>query len=167
MANNVFEQTKEQEIHLASNQIVCKALENLVGFVDAEHLQRFFEVFGGNFRPICSDRFASHVLQKMVEVAFLRAVTQEENVKDDEGASTAKRAKLEQASGAPNEFTYNSETEFSPEHKQKCADFVQRVGKFLLNNLKDFVWDSCANHIMRTNFFFKSSVLRPSVTAVF
>ncbi|XP_039955628.1 nucleolar protein 9 [Bactrocera tryoni] len=158
MANNVFAQTNEQEIHLASNQIVCKVLESLIGFVDAENLERFFNVFADNFRPICSDRFASHVLQKMVEIAFLRALGKaslknvgeaDDNTDAADQPSAPKRLKTEVT--AFSEESYNAESDFSADHRKQCSKFVDRVSKFLLNNLEDFVWDPCANHIMRTS----------------
>lgn len=159
MANNVFEQTKGQEVYLASNQIVCKALESLLGFIEAEQLEAYFEVFADSFRPICSDRFASHVLQKMVEIAFLRSIEKGESKKEkddkdnededeDDKEPSAKKPKV--IKDVLSEELYNLETEFSAEHKINCGKFVVRVGKFMLNNLEDFVWDSCASHIMRT-----------------
>lgn len=158
MANNVFAQTNEQEVHLASNQIVCKVLESLIGFVDAENLERFFNVFADNFRPICSDRFASHVLQKMVEIAFLRALGKANlknvakavgNADETEQPSAPKRLKTDVT--AFSEESYNVEVDFSADHRKECSKFVERVSKFLLNNLEDFVWDPCANHVMRTS----------------
>ncbi|XP_075169867.1 nucleolar protein 9 [Haematobia irritans] len=160
MANNVFEQTKDKEVYLASNQIVCKVLESLVGFVDSTQLEVYFQAFADNFRPICSDRFASHVLQKMVEIAFLRSVdkgqensgaTNEEEDGDEDklaGPPSSKKPKLNK--DVFSEERYNLDTNFPQEHKENCANFVLRVGKFMLNNLEDFVWDNCANHIMRT-----------------
>lgn len=149
MANNVFEQTVDQEIHLASNQIVSKALESLIGFVDAPQLERYFEKFGDNLRPMCSDRFASHVLQKMLEIAFLRglgqAAAQEQS--DATAVGPAKKAKPD---AAQIEEQYNLDTEFSDEHREHCQQFVLRISKFMLNNLEDFVWDACATHIMRS-----------------
>lgn len=173
MANNVFEQTKDQEVYLASNQIVCKALENLLGFVDPEQLEIYFEAFADSFRPICSDRFASHVLQKMVEIAFLRAVRKDQLKKDDNEVKEtkddeelgeqplAKKQKLNK--DVLSEENYNLETEFTPEHKTNCGKFVLRVGKFMLNNLEDFVWDSCASHIMRTCILCLSGIHVPKV----
>ncbi|XP_067633583.1 nucleolar protein 9 [Eurosta solidaginis] len=158
MANNVLEQTIDQEVHLASNQIVCKVLETLIGFVNAANLERYFTAFADNFRPICSDRFASHVLQKMVEIAFLRAlgknklrndVNREKNTAGSKDEPLVKRAKTD--GKTISEELYNLETEFNEEHRYNCSQFVLRVSKFLLNNLEDFVWDSCASHIMRTS----------------
>ncbi|SPP73140.1 nucleolar protein 9 [Drosophila guanche] len=147
MANNVFEQTKEQEIHLASNQIVSKALESLIGFVDSEQLERYFNTFGDSLRPLCSDRFASHVLQKMLEIAFLRGLGKAAAQEVSDAPTTAKKAKPD---AAQIEEEYNLETEFSDDHREKCRQFVVRISKFMLNNLEDFVWDTCASHIMRT-----------------
>ncbi|KAH8418365.1 hypothetical protein KR222_004049 [Zaprionus bogoriensis] len=149
MANNVFEQTVDQEIHLASNQIVSKALESLIGFVDAEPLERYFAKFGDSLRPMCSDRFASHVLQKMLEIAFLRGLGKAAALAESEetGPGTAKKAKPD---AAQIEEQYNLETEFSDAHREHCRQFVLRISKFMLNNLEDFVWDSCATHIMRS-----------------
>lgn len=145
MANNVFEQTNDQEIHLASNQIVSKALESLVGFVDDAQLERYFNKFGDNLRPLCSDRFASHVLQKMLEIAFLRGVG-----KKSLGQEQCDSAKRPKPDAAQVEEEYNLEADFSEEHREKCRQFVLRISKFMLNNLEDFVWDTCASHIMRT-----------------
>ncbi|XP_037948426.1 nucleolar protein 9 [Teleopsis dalmanni] len=160
MANNVFEWTKEQEVHLASNQIACKVLESLIGFVDAEQLERFFTAFRENLRVICSDRFASHVLQKMVEIAFLRYVGTE-NKKDgeDEEGTSSKRAKVDMLS----EENFNLTHTFSKEHKTNCGDFVLRVGKFVLNNLEEYIWDNCGNHILRTCIFCLAGIHVPKV----
>ncbi|XP_064552097.1 nucleolar protein 9 [Drosophila montana] len=149
MANNVFEQTKDHEIDLAANQVVSKALESLIGFVDAPQLERFFTKFGDSLRPMCSDPFASHVLQKMVEIAFLRGLgqTAAREPSEDDLSDPAKKAKPD---AAQVEEQYNLETEFSEEHREQCRQFVLRISKFMLNNLEDFVWDACATHIMRT-----------------
>lgn len=149
MANNVFEQTVDQEIHLASNQIVSKALESLIGFVDSAQLERFFEKFGDNLRPMCSDRFASHVLQKMLEIAFLRGLGQAA-AKEQSDATAPTSAKRAKPDAAQIEEQYSLETEFSDKHRENCQQFVLRISKFMLNNLEDFVWDACATHIMRS-----------------
>ncbi|KAH8271640.1 hypothetical protein KR018_012376 [Drosophila ironensis] len=146
MANNVFEQTVDQEIHLSSNQIVSKALESLVGFVDSTQLERYFDKFGEGLRPLCSDRFASHVLQKMVEIAFLRGVGRSAVPESSAEVVASKKAKPD---AAQVEEEYNLSAEFNEEHREKCRQFVLRISKFMLNNLEDFVWDHCASHIMR------------------
>lgn len=147
MANNVFAQTIDKEIHLSSNQVVCKAIEALIGFVDAEHLERYMCKFRENFRPLCSDKFASHILQKMVEIAFLRSVEIQQKDCEDEKPPSNKKTK-------PNLVTekeYNTTTNFSEVHREACSQFVISIGKFLLNNLEDFLFDPYANHVIKYN----------------
>lgn len=161
MANNVFEQTVDKEIHISSNQIACTILEHLMPYVDAETLERFHKTFAENFRPICSDKFSSHILEKLIEVSFLRSVGQLNNDNEaDESHSKSKRPRVDLV---PNEKDFNLIQPISDTHRQNCTDFVVKSSKFLLNNLEDFVWDPYACHIIRTSllslagiFVFKS-----------
>ncbi|XP_055390345.1 nucleolar protein 9 [Condylostylus longicornis] len=150
MADNVFDNCVDHEVHLASNQVGSKALEFLIGFVSENHLTNFMQKFSENFRPICSDSFASHVLQKMVEIAFLRSkayknMDEEDKINNAEEPIT-KKIKVNDCE----DETYNTKTKFSKNHRKECSEFVLKVGKFLLNNLEDFIWDTHASHIMRT-----------------
>ncbi|XP_055905366.1 uncharacterized protein LOC129940871 [Eupeodes corollae] len=145
MANNVMEQTKDKEIHLSSNQVVSKTLENLLGFADAEHLERYFVVFGEGLRPVCSDAYSSHVLQKMLETAFVRAVGASVKKEKEEENTRPKRSR-----DTITELKYNTTHKFTKEHRTKCSEFVVRICKFLLNNLEDFVTDQNASYLLRT-----------------
>lgn len=161
MANNVFEQTHDQEVHLSSNQVVSKVIENLIAFAEPEHFERFMKAFAENFRPICSDSFASHVLQKMVEVSFLRAEYYKKatNKQDPDDEPVTKRRKEDKLS----EEVYNTTNKFSEDHRKNCSEFVLKIGKFLLNNLEDFVWDPCANHIIRTSILVLAGIRKRKV----
>lgn len=154
MADNVLEQTIDKEIHISSNQIACTIIENLLPFSNYENFERFQNKFAANFRPICSDKFASHILQKLVAISFLRSVSKLQPTKNlDESNTTesgpiAKKRKII----IPDEKEYNLNTEFNEEHRKNCCDFVLKASKFLLNNLEDFVWDAYASHVIRTCF---------------
>lgn len=148
MANNVLEQTVDKEVRTSSNQVACTIVETLLPFTSAENFERFQAKFAEGFRPICSDKFASHILQKLVSLSMLRAVGTDPAAESSE--PQAKKRKT--VSLVPSEREYNSSAEFSEEHKAKCAEFVVKVSKFLLNNLEDFVWDTYGNHVMRTCF---------------
>lgn len=150
MANNVLEQTVDKEVRTSSNQVACTIVETLLPFTSAENFERFQTKFAEGFRPICSDKFASHILQKLVSLSMLRAVGSAGNTDAESSEPQAKKRKT--VSLVPSEREYNSSTEFSEEHKAKCAEFVVKVSKFLLNNLEDFVWDTYGNHVMRTCF---------------
>lgn len=157
MASSVFEQTVDKEDKVAANQIACTILEHLLPFTDAAVVERFQRIFDTNeYRKHCSDEFASHVLQKLVEVSFLRGVAKlqaDDETKinaadaDTDAAAAAKRRKVHVA--VPDEKQYNLTAEFEPAHRQLCADYVRKISTFMLNNLEDFVWDQ-ACHIMRT-----------------
>lgn len=151
MADNVLEQTVDKEVHISSNQIACTIIETLLPFASDENFERFQRQFAATFRPICSDKFASHILQKLVAVSMLRAVAPH-NKATPEDSSDEPAQKKRRTSILPGEREYNLTNEFSETHRQNCREFVEKVSKFLLNNLEDFVWDTYGSHVMRTCF---------------
>lgn len=158
MADNVLEQTIDKEIHTSSNQIACTIIEALLPFSNVENFERFQTTFAPNFRPICSDKFASHILEKLVAISMLRGVAAD-NKEISESTSTP-LAKKRKVAEIPSEREYNLTTEFNEEHRQTCREFVIKVSKFLMNNLEDFVWDTYGSHIMRTCFDSLSGVFQ-------
>lgn len=152
MANNVLEQTVDKEVRISSNQVASTIIETLLPFSDAENFERFQTKFADNFRPICSDKFASHILEKLVSLSMLRAIGATAKAEETGETNEPKAKKQKTESLVPSEREYNSSAKFSDEHKQKCAEYVVKVSKFLLNNLEDFVWDTYGNHVMRTCF---------------
>lgn len=150
MADNVLEQTVDKEIHTSSNQIACTIIEALLPFSNDENFVRFQTIFATNFRPICSDKFASHILEKLVAISMLRGVAAD-NPPSTESTS-APQAKKRKTEEVPGEREYNLTATFSDEHRQTCREFVVKASKFLMNNLEDFVWDTYGSHVMRTCF---------------
>ncbi|XP_065087584.1 nucleolar protein 9 [Ochlerotatus camptorhynchus] len=146
MANNVYEQAKGKEIKVSSNQLSSRVLDNLLGFTDEATLEHVMEVFGENFRVVCCDRFASHVLQKALFVAVVRCVAELQPKLEEEGESSSSK---KQKSEVGREMEYNLKEEFSADHRKACGKFVKKVGKFLLNNLEEFVWDAFGNYVIR------------------
>lgn len=151
MAANVFEQTQDKEVEVSSNQVACTILEHLLPFTDESTLERLHTAFSADLRPICSDKFSSHILQKMIEVSFLRAAAKLQVATTDDPIPEAsiKRRRI-QETVLPDEKKYNLSASFEDDHREKCAQFVLKISKFLLNNLEDFVWDSIACHVIRT-----------------
>lgn len=147
MANNVLDQTIEKEIHTSSNQVACTVIEVIIPFASDEHIERYQNAFASNYRPICSDKFSTHILEKLVAIAMLRAVAPDNKPGAEPETPQAKRRKTDDI---PSEREYNLATDFTDEHREKCRDFVVRTSKFLLNNLEDFVWDTYGSHVMRT-----------------
>ncbi|XP_001847625.2 nucleolar protein 9 [Culex quinquefasciatus] len=145
MACNVYEQIREKEIKTSSNQLSSRVLENLLGFTDESTLEHLMEVFVENFRVVCCDKFASHVLQKMLFIAVVRCVGGSQPDQEEDGPAAKKMAKGELG----RELEYNMGHEFGEGHRKVCGKFVKKVAKFLLNNLEDFVWDSFGNYVIR------------------
>lgn len=117
-------------------------------YVDAETLERYHKTFSDNFRPICSDKFSSHILEKLIEVSFLRSVA---GIQNSEDADNQNKSKKQRMATVPNEKEFNLSEPFSDIHRQNCTNFVIKSSKFLLNNLEDFVWDPYACHVIRTS----------------
>ncbi|KAL3287548.1 hypothetical protein HHI36_002016 [Cryptolaemus montrouzieri] len=72
--NNVFQQTEEQEIQCCCNQIGCRVIEMLLSFANDEVMKRYMECFSKDLRPLCSDKFASHVLEELVSQSYKRSI---------------------------------------------------------------------------------------------
>ncbi|XP_058456455.1 nucleolar protein 9 [Malaya genurostris] len=144
MANNVYEQIRNKEIKTSSNQLSSRVLDNLIGFTDEETFQRVMTVFVENFRVMCCDNFASHVLQKTLFVAVLRAAG-EKHPEKDASIGASKKHKSDYS----RELEYNLTIEFSSAHRKACGKFLKKVAKFLLNNLEEFVWNSSGNYVIR------------------
>lgn len=150
MANNVLEQTIDKEIHTSSNQIACTIIEAILPFASIDHFERFQNAFASDFRPICSDKFASHILEKLVAVSMVRGIALDNQKSETECEPPS--SKKQKPNAIPSEREYNLTAEFSDEHRQKCCEFVVRTSKFLMNNLEDFVWNTYGSHVMRTCF---------------
>ncbi|CAL7934691.1 unnamed protein product [Xylocopa violacea] len=64
--NNVYEETTGRELEYARNQVGSRILDSLLRYANFETIQRLVDAFEPSLRPLSSDRFASHVLEKIV-----------------------------------------------------------------------------------------------------
>ncbi|XP_063696347.1 nucleolar protein 9 [Culicoides brevitarsis] len=135
LANNALEDRMESIKNLVMNQVCSRAVEFLIPFLNAELFEGICGVFSSDFRVTCVDQYASHVLEKLLEVSLLRFVKSQLGEKKDLPSD--------------DEIKHCVSSEFEEEHKIKCGEFVLKVGKFLINNLEDFATDSYANHVIR------------------
>lgn len=151
MANDVLHQTADNEVHLSSNQIARTIIETSLPFANDENFERFQRQFTATIRPICSDKFASQVLQKLVSISMLRAVAPLNRVTiyDDVASDGPVRRRM-QSSTLSRERYHNLTTVFNETHRRNCRDFVETIGKFLLNNLKDFIESTYGSQVMQT-----------------
>ncbi|XP_046684784.1 pumilio homolog 23 [Homalodisca vitripennis] len=86
-ANNALAQTANREVDCAFNQLISHVIEKLLPLATNDVLERYFQAFGENLRPICGDNFASHVLQALLLQATQRLL--QGNSTDIEGVHAA------------------------------------------------------------------------------
>ena len=127
-ANNVFEETIGQEAAYARNQVGSRVLETLIPFASFKTIQRLLDTFKDDLRPMCSDRFSSHVLQKLICVC-------------------ADRGNVEESSDKAKDYNF---VKVEKEEKGEYNELALKLCKYVINNMEEFIWDTYANHVLRT-----------------
>ncbi|XP_072948059.1 nucleolar protein 9 [Epargyreus clarus] len=133
LVNNVLERTKGEELNVIGNQLGSRLVELLLPYSSAEDLERFIEILSPELRKLCSDNFTSHIVETLLRVSCDRATA---HLQEDSEEVPKKKAK--------------KEAKYTDEHIKNCHEFTLKICKYALNNLEDFVWDSYANHILRS-----------------
>lgn len=149
LANNVIEHIGANVFKLAQSSICSKLVEEILGFSEPEVFEKYSSALAENLRQVCTDRMASHIMQKAVQIAFLRTVGKKSLKASKEDIVAEPPSKKGRVTKIPSEFDYNLEKDFSEEHVNYCKKFVEKLGKFMLNNLEDFQQDTYAIHVMK------------------
>lgn len=76
-ADNILGETKGKEVDFARNQLASCVLERLVAYASFESVDSLIKAFSPSLRPMCSDKFASHVLEKTIVACCNRAIEPE------------------------------------------------------------------------------------------
>ncbi|KAI4467168.1 nucleolar protein 9 [Holotrichia oblita] len=79
--NNVFQQTENEEVKCSCNQVGCRVVEMLLPFANDSVVERYMNAFSEELRPLCADRFASHVLEALLGECCKRSL--DKDTKDD------------------------------------------------------------------------------------
>lgn len=101
-ANNALKQTEGQEVHLSSNQFVSRVIEKLLPFSNDDILFKFITSFS-DLRILCTDNYASHVIQTLVKVCASRFREKGESNQESKYCEYVKRVAL---------FIFNNLEEF-------------------------------------------------------
>nr|CAD7443342.1 unnamed protein product [Timema bartmani] len=72
--DNVFKETHDKEVEYSCNQLASRVIEDILPWASDDVVLRFMEALWKDIRPLLSDPFASHVLQKLIEIASTRVV---------------------------------------------------------------------------------------------
>lgn len=126
-AQNVFQETEGREVDCARNQIGSHVIDSLLKYANLEIIQKLIQAFEPSLRQLSSDKCASHVLQKIILVCADRG----------NQVSTLITNKADVA-------------EIKPFEAKSYNDIVLKLSKYFLNNLEEFVFDTYANHVLRT-----------------
>ncbi|KAK9305037.1 hypothetical protein QLX08_003737 [Tetragonisca angustula] len=129
--NNVYEQTVGHELEYAQNQVGSRILDSLLRYASLETIQRLVNAFQPSLRLLSSDRFASHVLQKIIVVCA------------DRGNGNT----LSKSCTEPNA---DACIEVKEVEVDSYNDIVLKLSKYFINNREEFVFDTYANHVLRT-----------------
>lgn len=70
----MFEQTESEEINCICNQVGCRVVEQLLPFANDKVLLRYMNAISSDIRRLCSDRFASHVIEALVTQACRKSL---------------------------------------------------------------------------------------------
>lgn len=129
--NNVYEQTLGHEVEYARNQVGSRILDSLLKYARLETIERLVAAFNSTLRPLSSDTFASHVLQKIIVVC-------------------ADRANKTTISGSCVERDADINIEVKDSEIESYNSIVLKLSKYFINNIEEFVFDMYANHVLRT-----------------
>lgn len=112
------------QVEYARNQVGSRVLDNLMKFVSLESIERLINAFSPELRPMCSDRFSSHVLQRLMQTCTIRG--------NDTDSSATKSIK--------------------DVDRKKYNELALKLCRYVINNFEEFIDDTYANHVLRTAF---------------
>ncbi|KAG7158750.1 nucleolar protein 9-like [Homarus americanus] len=134
--NFFYELEREGQVKsLASNQVISRILDDALPLADIKQVQALSQVFATDLRPTCIDPYASHVLQTLLTLSLKygqRGAVQKRCEENDEGE------------------TKEIIIEVTDEQREEFNTFMNKVGRFVYNNLEDFVCNTYASHVIRT-----------------
>ncbi|XP_020284054.1 nucleolar protein 9 [Pseudomyrmex gracilis] len=130
---NVYKEMAGREVEYACSQIGSRVMDSLLKYASLEDIQRLMKALESSLRKLLNDKFASHVLQKMIEVCADRG----NRILDKDKAAKNKMKSKEDAVVEPDEVkVYNN--------------IVLKLSKYILNNVEEFVSDTYASHVVCT-----------------
>ncbi|CRK95955.1 CLUMA_CG009398, isoform A [Clunio marinus] len=150
MADNVLETCRDREMSFVTHPVASKALEALLSHSSPEVFERFTTALMPNLRLLVNEPSASFVLESCLKVGTLRAVSTKTQQKSDENVdepAAKKKKKFEKVSLC---VDYNLKLDIKHSHKVYCQELVEKLSRFMLNNLEDYIYEGNANHLIRT-----------------
>lgn len=141
LVQNVYQEIAGREIECACNQVGSLVVDSLLKYANLEAIQKLTQAFESSLRRLSSDRFASHILQKIIIVCADRG--------NKVPMSNAKSTAVDKTS-TKSKNVVDAIIEVKPFEVQSYNDIVLKLSRYFLNNSEEFVFDTCANHVLRT-----------------
>lgn len=141
--HNVYQETVGHEVEYAQNQVGSRVMDSLLKYVDLETIQRIVKAFESSLRKLASDRFASHVLQKIVMVCADRG-------NRVSNTSTTDKVTVNKTSTESGDNVADAVVEVKYSEIMIYNNIVLKLSRYYINNMEEFVFDTYANHILRT-----------------
>nr|XP_045601865.1 nucleolar protein 9-like isoform X1 [Procambarus clarkii] len=120
---------------LAGNQIVSRILDDALPLANIKQVQALSRVFAEDLRSTCIDPYASHVLQTLLTLSLKNA------------QKGAVQKHCEETDGGEVKEIVVAITD---EEREEFITFMHKVGRFVYNNLEDFIHDTYASHVVRS-----------------
>lgn len=124
-----------QERSLASNQIVSRILDSALPHADITQVLAMSRIFAEDLRPLCVDPYASHNVQTLLTLSLKYVQKGAVQKRHEENEKEEEKEVL---------------VHVSEEQRQEFSTFLEKVVRFVYNNLEDFVSHMYASHVVRS-----------------
>lgn len=157
MADNFIETCENKEVEFTSHPVASKALEVLAAHSSPDIFEKLTTALMPSLRLLVNDSCASFVLESCLKTASLRALAVKSETTDtSEEEPSVKKKKYSKVSTS---IEYNLKLDIKHTHKLYCQQFVEKLSRFLMNNLEDFLNENNANHLIRSCLLALSAIL--------
>ncbi|XP_029660886.1 nucleolar protein 9 [Formica exsecta] len=136
---NVYQEMIGREIDCARNQIGSCVMDSLLKYASLDAIQKLIQAFESSLRQLSSDKFASHVLQKIIMVCADRGNQVSISIPSKVSTNKTELGK-----------TIDAVIEVKPSEVDSYNNIVLKLSRYFLNNIEEFVFDTYANHVLRT-----------------
>lgn len=158
MADNFLESMAEKELEFTLHPVASKVIEGLIGHSSPDTFETFTAALLPSLRLLVNASAASFVLESCLKTAALRTLTvKQEKLKEPEDSQPDnKKRKFSKVSSS---VDFNLKSDIKPGHKLYCRQLVEKLSRFLLNNMEDYLYENNANHLLRSCLYCLAGIL--------
>lgn len=136
---NVYQEMTGHEVDCARNQTGSYVMDSLLKYASLEIIQKLIQAFESSLRQLSSDKCASHVIQKIIMICADRGNQISTSITNKVAMN---KTELGKATDAVIEVKSSEVNSYN--------DIVLKLSRYFLNNIEEFVFDTYANHVLRT-----------------